>query len=260
MIVFNNINNFFPNNIIAGYTSKNNFSDNSNYLLNLNSSEKNKVIKNRIYLENKLKNNIKWLNQVHKNSIVDLDKKNKDYIADASYCTKNKKASVVIVADCLPILVSTSNGFLVGSIHAGWKGLCSQIIYIFFKYFNNKILTIISEKRKKKSLESFFPIHIWFGPCISKKNFVVGKEVKNKFINLNENFSTFFEKIYDDKWLLDLQGIAIEMVNIYFSYYLKNKFIYLIDRRCTFDNPSIFFSHRKNKDEERMAMLIWKNS
>ena len=86
----------------------------------------------------KLKIEAKWLNQVHKNRTIDLDICNYD-VADSSFCSKKKVASVIMVADCLPILVATANGVLIGSIHAGWRGLCNNIIENFFINLNKKI-------------------------------------------------------------------------------------------------------------------------
>ena len=56
-------------------------------------------------------------------------------VADSSITSKMCRCSVMMTADCLPILVSSQEGDLIGSIHCGWKGLLNGIIGVFFKNF-----------------------------------------------------------------------------------------------------------------------------
>ena len=258
MLTYNQIENFFPKNVSAIYTTKSlNFKSNFSLKKNLNDDEKKIVLANRKLIERNLKVKIKWLNQVHKNETVDLDN-SENVNADSSFCSKNKIASTVFVADCLPILVSSANGVIIGSIHAGWRGLCSNIIGNFLTKFNKKINYLKNnlDTRGEKNNKNFYPLHFWFGPCISKKNYEVGNDVKKKFDELGNNYSNFFHKIDNNKWLCDIKMIAVEMVkNQLFS---REKFTFFIDDRCTYDDSSLFYSYRKKMDSERIAVLIWK--
>ena len=84
------------------------------------------------------------MKQVHSNKVFDMDTiVEQEFfhgtldlpVADSSITSKVCRCSVVMTADCLPILVSSQEGTLIGSIHCGWKGLSNKIIRCFFQKF-----------------------------------------------------------------------------------------------------------------------------
>ena len=48
--------------------------------------------------------------------------------ADASYTNESGVVCAVMTADCLPLLVCSTDGAQVAAIHAGWRGLLAGVI------------------------------------------------------------------------------------------------------------------------------------
>ena len=72
-----------------------------------------------------------WLNQVHGTHCLVLEQadfSNGPVSADAS-CTRTKGlVSVVLTADCLPVLFCDASGTQVAAAHAGWRGLAGGVL------------------------------------------------------------------------------------------------------------------------------------
>jgi len=178
---------------------------------------------------------IQWLDQVHGNKVVVIDQVSASPIeADAVITRESKLALAIMTADCLPILLSNSDGTEIAAIHAGWRSLAGNII----------------ENTVNKMLSDNDSIHAWLGPCISQSHFEVGTEVKNTFEQLNSKFSLAFQANKNDKWLADLQHIAMMM--------LKGLGIASIevDVGCTFSQNRQYYSYRRENVTGRMASLI----
>ena len=106
-------------------------------------------------------------------------------VADSSITSKVYRCSVVMTADCLPILVSSQEGTVIGSIHCGWKGLSNKIISVFFESFFNKL------NHLKKPIGN--SIYVWLGPCISQEFYAVGSELEEQFTRSKPKYKTAFK-------------------------------------------------------------------
>lgn len=105
--------------------------------------------------------------QVHGSDIVVADDKTKfdskeRPAADATY-TGSGLVVAVKTADCLPVLISTTDGRWVAAVHAGWRGFCKGIIA--------KTLELARMQNPEKDFI------ILIGPSISRERFEVGPEV-----------------------------------------------------------------------------------
>ena len=101
---------------------------------------------------------------------------------------------------------------------------------------------------------------IWLGPCIGKKNYEVGPEVRQVFINKSKILEEFFFQTSEHKWLMDIKQLANEMIiNVLDSKKIKQYSI-VSDKRCTYECSEDFYSVRKNTTTGRMATLIWKEN
>ncbi|MDM7859797.1 peptidoglycan editing factor PgeF [Alteromonas sp. ASW11-36] len=69
---------------------------------------------------------ITWLTQIHSNTVISLP--SEQSVGDAVYTSEVGVACAVMTADCVPILMADKHGQTVAAIHAGLKGLGSQII------------------------------------------------------------------------------------------------------------------------------------
>src|SRR5258706_1798 len=83
---------------------------------------------NRRFLRQFLPDEPKWLNQVHGTRVVNAETVSRPLAADASIARNPGCVSVVLVADCLPILISDRAGNRVAAVHAGWRGLVAGVI------------------------------------------------------------------------------------------------------------------------------------
>jgi len=178
---------------------------------------------------------IQWFEQVHGNAVAQVSQVyKKAIVADAAVTNKKNICLAIMTADCLPILLVSKLGDEIAAIHGGWRPLAANII----------INTL--EKMKTPAVD----IYAWLGPCISKKAFEVGEEVKIAFVQQDERFNSAFTVKENGKYLADLHKIAtlqLEELGI-------NQISTLPE--CTHSNTDKYYSYRKNATTGRMATLI----
>ena len=193
---------------------------------------------NRDILAESLPNNPHWLSQTHTNLVLDLDSNIPNNTSFDAAITKTKgTVCVVMTADCIPILITNTNGSFVGAIHAGWRGVENNII----------ANTIQSSKVPPKDIIAYI------GPAICGKHFEVGFDVFEIFTKLSSDYEKFFTPKGNDKFECDLIGIAkLQLINLG----ILDKNIYL-SNLCTYCNNDLFYSYRKEKNTGRFASLIW---
>lgn len=200
---------------------------------------------NRALLSNHLPSGLKvqWLKQVHGSNYFTADAETSAILptADICYSSSSGVACAVLTADCLPILISNSEGTEVAAVHAGWRGLVDGVLA--------RALASFSSPAKDLS--------IWIGPAISLDAFEVGREVVEAMLqaelfkadeldSLSKQHQTDLNKIY-----LDLYGIA------------RNKLLSLGvehisgGQYCSYFDAERFYSYRRDGETGRMASLIW---
>jgi YfiH family protein len=178
---------------------------------------------------------IQWLNQVHGNQVEVITRySKKPMTADAAITTSANIALAIMTADCLPILLSNTQGTEIAAIHGGWRPLVGNII----SHTLNKM------KSKNEDVVA------WLGPCISQVNFEVGNEVKQHFELLSSEYQQAFQKGSNNKSFANLQLIATMM--------LVKEGVKVINKNdsCTFQNNKRYYSYRKEKITGRMASII----
>lgn len=212
--------------------------DEANFALHVNDN-KLSVLKNReqLKLQFNLPNDIFWLNQIHSTKVITLPQISSTVLcdADASYSNQKNQVSVVMTADCLPILLCNENGTEIASVHAGWRGLCNGIIQNTLSLFNSPPANIMA----------------WLGPAIGPTAFEVGEEVKIQFLNKNPDNSAAFVDFSKGKYLANLYLLAsIELNRLGVDLIFGGDY-------CTYNQEALFYSYRKNNVTGRMASLIW---
>ncbi|MDF7671379.1 peptidoglycan editing factor PgeF [Orbaceae bacterium ESL0721] len=208
------------------------------------------VAKNRLQVinEEKLPSEPYWLLQTHSTIVKDISEAQKQrpigsikpYIeADGSYTNQANQVSVVLTADCLPVLFCSKSGDEVAAAHAGWRGLCHGILEETVAKFRSSDLLV------------------WLGPAIGPTKFEVGEEVRAQFIDVNPKAKMAFKllnsvnKLSEKKYLADLYLLAKQRLNkvgvteVYGGDY------------CTYSDPKRFYSYRYNPQTGRMASMIW---
>ncbi|MFV9474030.1 peptidoglycan editing factor PgeF [Advenella sp. RU8] len=201
------------------------------------------VGQNRARLQRLLPGPVVWLEQVHGTDVHDVDQAGENAFpvtADAAVTTQTNKVLAIMTADCLPVVLASENGEVIGAAHAGWRGLL------------NGVLENTLGKMRCKTRESNF--RAWIGPAIGFEAFEVGQEVYDAFMNNDENQALYFRSHphHPGKWLADLSALAV--------YRLQKNGVNVVEESelCTFMNHDRFFSYRRQNRTGRMVTVAWK--
>ena len=171
--------------------------------------------------------------------------------ADACITQHPGVACTIMVADCLPVLLTNRHGTVVGAAHAGWRGLAGGP-----GPEKSGVLEAVYRRLRPLAAQD---ILVWLGPCIGPGKFEVGSDVRDAFVAQDASAQTMFRPCGPGKWLADLAGLARQRLRA-----LGIEAIYGNDggpEWCTASNPSRFFSHRRDAlvlgGGGRMAACIW---
>ena len=231
------------------------------------------VAANRAALQQAISSHPVFLKQVHGVGVAHIGSATPDDMAaDACMTTQRGVACTIMVADCLPVLLTNLEGTAVAAAHAGWRGLAGvdahgklgekgvmESIFNAFQASNtHSSQSILAQEAPE--------VIAWLGPCIGPKAFEVGAEVKAAFETGQPDAGQFFKPTTQGKYLADLAGLARSRLKA-----LGITQIYGNDSSpawCTVGNPSKFFSHRRDagavatggngfNTTGRMAACIW---
>ena len=234
------------------------------------------VAANRLKLAHLLGAHPVFLQQVHGVRCEMLNSATSPGItADASWSREPGVACTVMVADCLPVLLTDMAGTWVAAVHAGWRGLAGVgqpggegVLEEIFKTFNVSTLDNIDCKATKKCVTQqpwktpeAADLLAWLGPCIGPEVFEVGEEVREAFTSVDPAANACFQPVagHTGKFLANLAGLARQRLHR-----LGVTRIHGNDGSaawCTVSNPSVWFSHRRDArllgTTGRMAACVW---
>lgn len=182
-----------------------------------------------------------WLNQVHGANVVvaeTIQLPNGGLAqADGIVTIQRNLPCAVLVADCLPVLLCSDDGAVVGAAHAGWRGLQRGVL--------ERTVEIMSAKATK--------LMAWLGPAIGPGVFEVGSDVFDAFTSVSPEDASAFKPVAGkrDKYFADIYELARRR--------LKRAGVPAIygGQYCTFTESTRFFSYRRDGRTGRMAGLIW---
>ena len=166
--------------------------------------------------------------------------------ADACWTRERGAACTIMVADCLPVLLTDRAGTFVAAAHCGWRGLAGA---------NGRgvLETLWDSCRMQIDARDTLA---WLGPCIGPTAFEVGDEVKAAFEAVDAKASGRFRPASSaGKWLADLPALARDRLHA-----LGIEDVHGNDGGtgwCTVSHPSRFFSHRRDRVSGRFAASIW---
>ena len=194
---------------------------------------KSKINLNRTLVSNLMEvktSNLITLKQIHSSDVITIKKKiEPDYIEGDSMVTSKEGICLgILTADCAPVLFGDFEKKIIGAAHVGWRGLYGGIV-------EGTIESMIQLGAKINN------ICIAIGPCIQKKNYEVGIEFYNRFINKDTEFKRFFFKENNKKIWFDLPG------SIYFKLQLLGVYNIHSLNKCTFSEKKNYFSFRRNQ-------------
>lgn len=186
-----------------------------------------------------------FLRQVHGTDVAVLDAAIADDTEADAACTAHAGlACTVMVADCLPVLLTDVQGRRVAAAHAGWRGLATGVLARAVQSFDD------NQGRHDELMA-------WLGPCIGPQAFEVGDEVKAQFEAADGDAAQCFKPAgAPGKWLADLPALARRRLQA-----LGVRQIHGNDGSaswCTVSNPSRFFSYRRERVSGRLAALVWR--
>ncbi len=200
----------------------------------IGSSDKKKNVKKNLNIVCKkigcVNNKLILLNQVHSSRFVFINQKyqiNKKKIKADALITNIKNVAIgVLTADCVPILIYDKEQKIISAIHAGWKGAYKNII--------SKVISFLV--RKGSEVKNIIAV---VGPSISKKNYEVKKDFKDRFLKKDKNSENFF-RTKNKKTYFSLNNYVYNQLKK-----LGIKKLELINKD-TFDKKNNFFSARRS--------------
>jgi polyphenol oxidase len=196
------------------------------------------VAQNRARLCTLLPQAPRWLRQVHGAKVVEADELTERVDADASFARGIGTVCAILIADCLPILLTNRSGTIVGAAHAGWRGLAAGVI-------DNAVEAMGHYDARPDELLAYI------GPGIGPDAFEVGDDVYAAFVRADAPAREAFKPLRTGKWHADLFTLArraLERSGVRSIYG---------GGLCTYSDPERFYSYRRDKITGRMAALIW---
>ena len=176
-----------------------------------------------------------WLQQVHGCDVCIADACDSIPEADASFSNRPGIVCAVLTADCLPILLCSSDGEQVAAIHAGWRGLHAGILSATLAKMQSPAEDIL----------------VSLGPAIGPEAFEVGQDVYDAFVSNNDANSQAFITMDATHYLCDIYKLArIELSAAGVKSIAGGV-------HCSFNEAPLFYSYRRQSSTGRMASLIW---
>lgn len=177
-----------------------------------------------------------WLTQVHGTEVVAAEKSSSGVVADACVSRTPGHACAVMTADCLPVLLCSKDGSVVGAAHAGWRGLRDGVI--------------------EATIDAMgvpgIHLHAWLGAAIGPDAFEVGDDVRQAFLAHDPHLGGAFSPgLREGKWMANLYAIARERLAA------RGVVSVTGGDLCTYGDAERFYSYRRDGVTGRMVAMIW---
>lgn len=177
-----------------------------------------------------------WLRQVHGRAVVCPESTDAtEPEADAAVTRSRRAVCAVLVADCLPVLLASRGGDVVGVAHAGWRGLAQGVIEATLETMQVTPDEVLA----------------WLGPAIGPSAYEVGADVHAAFLAVDPAAQVAFVPSRPGHWWLDLYAIARQRLDARGVTQVSG------GNFCTHAEAGRFFSWRRERTAARMAAVIW---
>jgi YfiH family protein len=168
--------------------------------------------------------------------VLDADSEARGGPADASVTRQPGRVLAIMVADCMPVLLTSDDGSVLGAAHAGWRGLAGGVL----------------EATVAAMAVAPGRIHAWLGPAIGPAHFEVGDEVRAAFLAHAPESAAGFAANARGRWQCDLALLARQRLAA-----LGVERVWSADL-CTYAQAAQCFSYRRDARTGRMAALLWR--
>jgi YfiH family protein len=161
--------------------------------------------------------------------------------ADGAFTVMRGVVCTILVADCLPVLLTDASGSQVAAVHCGWRGLAAGALEQVMAKFSCSRAQILA----------------WLGPCIGPQRFEVGAEVRAAFMAHDAGASECFVPVSNGKFFANLPALARRRLDL-----AGVSRVFGNDGNaqwCTVQNPQRYFSYRRDLTTGRMAACIWRS-
>ncbi|CAE6886399.1 Polyphenol oxidase [Vibrio sp. B1FIG11] len=175
-----------------------------------------------------------WLNQTHSTVVAQVSDPTTQLLdADGVFTSSSQVVCSAMTADCLPVLLTNTQGTQVAAVHAGWRGLANGIVENALELFSGEVMA-------------------WLGPAIGPQAFEVGEDVLQAFVDFDSQaHQAFIPRDVEGKWLADMSKLATQRLN-------KFGITQVFDSGlCTFQDKEDFYSYRRDGVTGRQATFIW---
>lgn len=207
-----------------------------------------KVQSNRLLVRELLPSNPIWLAQTHSTTVstpTTRQQMQSDSAihADASVTNLPNEVLAILTADCLPILIASADGTVIGAAHAGWRGLCAGVIE-----------NTVAEMLKLSTHLNAVDLMAWMGPAIGPQSFEVGVDVVEAFQKAHpQELEAAFVPLQNKpgKYLADIYQLARTRLKLLGLKSISG------GNRCTVKEDQEFFSYRRDGKTGRFASFIW---
>jgi len=186
------------------------------------------VARNRELLS-KITGPIQFMNQVHGDEVVEVKSIGDDPTCDALITHAPGIALAVMVADCIPLLLSSST--VVGAVHVGRRGL-----------MNSVAVKAVDAMRKLGADQ----IHAQLGPSICGRCYEVPQELADEVVAKHPAASSLTNNLTP---ALDLPRALIAVL-------VASGVTYEASTICTLENDE-YFSYRRHNITGRNAGVVW---
>ena len=186
------------------------------------------VARNRELLS-KITGPIQFMNQVHGDEVVEVKSIGDDPTCDALITRAPGIALAVMVADCIPLLLSSST--VVGAVHVGRRGL-----------MNSLAVKAVDAMRKLGADH----IHAQLGPSICGRCYEVPQELADEVVAKHPAASSLTNNLTP----------ALDLPRALIADLVANGVTYEASTICTLENDE-YFSYRRHNITGRNAGVVW---
>ena len=186
------------------------------------------VARNRELLS-KITGPIQFMNQVHGDEVVEVKSIGDDPTCDALITRAPGIALAVMVADCIPLLLSSAT--VVGAVHVGRRGL-----------MNSVAVKAVDAMRKLGADQ----IHAQLGPSICGRCYEVPQELADEVVAKHPAASSLTKNLTP----------ALDLPRALIADLVASGVTYEASTICTLENDE-YFSYRRHNITGRNAGVVW---
>jgi len=180
-------------------------------------------------LLSKITGPIQFMNQVHGDEVVEVKSIGDDPTCDALITRAPGIALAVMVADCIPLLLSAST--VIGAVHVGRRGL-----------MNSVAVKAVDAMRKLGADQ----IHAQLGPSICGRCYEVPQELADEVVAKHPAASSLTNNLTP----------ALDLPRALIADLVASGVTYEASTICTLENDE-YFSYRRHNITGRNAGVVW---